>query len=168
MTFSKGLLSNSLPLGKNMRSNITKFPTPRNDLWSRAQTKIQISLPLGQQENSNALPSGQSDRSKSRPMPCLPARRLDIDRCIINTKKTAFATDGWGTALAKVTCAEMDSHIANSGKKNTKTANITRCLQDFEKPRLFWLMNTFTRSRLTKLKELFLLSREVLPQGQKN
>ena len=51
-----------------------KFPTPRqkcevNDLWSRARTKIQISLPPGQQDNSNALPLGQSDRSRSRPMP---------------------------------------------------------------------------------------------------
>ena len=53
---------------KNVRSNIAKFPTPRNDLWSRARTKIQISLPPGQQENSNALPPGQSDRSKFRPM----------------------------------------------------------------------------------------------------
>ena len=54
-------------------------------------------------------------------------------------------------------------------EKSTKTANITRCLQDFEKPRLFWLMNTFTRSRLTKIKviNLFLISCEVLPQGQK-
>ena len=54
-------------------------------------------------------------------------------------------------------------------EKSTKTANITRCLQDFEKPRLFWLMNTFTRSRLAKIKviNLFLLSREVLPQGQR-
>ena len=31
-------------------------------------------------------------------------------------------------------------------EKSTKKANITRCLQDFEKPRLFWLMNTFARS----------------------
>ena len=62
MTFSKRLLSNSLPPGKNVRSNITKFPTLRYDLWSPAQTKIQISLPMGQQENSNALPPGQSDQ----------------------------------------------------------------------------------------------------------
>ena len=62
LTFSKRLLSNSLPLGKNVRSNITQFPTPRNDLWSPARKKIQISLPLGQQENSNALPPGQSDQ----------------------------------------------------------------------------------------------------------
>ena len=37
-----------------------------------------------------------------------------------NTKKVAFLTDGWGTALAKsplFTCAEMDRHIVNSGKK---------------------------------------------------
>ena len=45
--------------GQKCESNITKFPTPRNDLWSRARTKIQISLPPGQQENSNALPPGQ-------------------------------------------------------------------------------------------------------------
>ena len=49
--------------------------------------------------------------------------------------------------------------IANSAKKSTKTANITRCLQDFEKPRLFWLMNTFTRSRLTKIKVIFIIAR---------
>ena len=38
-----------------------------------------------------------------------------------NTKKIAFPTDEWGTALAKsslFTCAEMDRHIANSGKKH--------------------------------------------------
>ena len=71
--------------GKNVRSNITKFSTPRNAFWPRARTKIQISLPPGQQENSNALPPGLSDRSKSRPMPRFhppPPRRLDIDRCI--------------------------------------------------------------------------------------
>ena len=36
-------------------------------------------------------------------------------------------------------------------KKSTKTANITRCLQDFEKPRLFWLTNTFRSSKLNKI-----------------
>ena len=72
LTFSKKLLSNSLPRGKNVRSNVTEIPRPGNDLWSRAQTKIQMSLPPGQQDNSNALPPGQSDRSKSRPMPRLP------------------------------------------------------------------------------------------------
>ena len=38
-----------------------------------------------------------------------------------SAKKVAFPTDGWGTALAKsplFTCAEMDRHIANSGKKH--------------------------------------------------
>ena len=38
-----------------------------------------------------------------------------------NTKKIAFPNDGWGTTLAKspsFTCAEMDRHIANSGKKH--------------------------------------------------
>ena len=73
--------------GKNVRSNITKFPTQRNDFWSRARTKIQISLPPGQQENSNALLPGQGDRSKSHPMQCLPPCRLDIDRCIMPAKE---------------------------------------------------------------------------------
>ena len=53
----------------------------------------------------------------------------------------------------------MDRHTANSGKKSTKTANITRCLHDFEKPRLFFRMNTFTRSRLTKIKVIFIIDR---------
>ena len=48
------------PTRKNVRSNITEIPHPENDLWSRARTKIQISLPPGQQDNSNALPPGQS------------------------------------------------------------------------------------------------------------
>ena len=40
-----------------------------------------------------------------------------------NTKKIAFPTDGWGTALAKYplfTRAELDRHIANSGKQQSK------------------------------------------------
>ena len=44
------------PPGKNVKSNITEIPRPGNDLWSRARTKIQKSLPPGQQDNSNALP----------------------------------------------------------------------------------------------------------------
>ena len=44
-------------------------------------------------------------------------------------------------------------------KKSTKTANITRCLHDFEKPRFIWLMNIFTRSRLTKIKVIFIIDR---------
>ena len=70
--------------GKNVRSNRTEFLTRGNDLWSQARTTIQISLSPGQQDNSNALPPGQNDRSKFRPMPRLPPtpRRLDIDRCI--------------------------------------------------------------------------------------
>ena len=78
MTFSKKLLPNSLPLGKNVRSNITEIPHPENDLWSRVRTKVQISLPPGQQDNSNALPPGQSDRPKSRPMPRLPDAGLTL------------------------------------------------------------------------------------------
>ena len=54
---------------------------------------------------------------------------------------------------------EMDRHTANSGKKNTKTANITRCLHDFEKPRLLFRMNTFTRSILTKIKVISIIDR---------
>ena len=66
------------PPGKNVRSNITEIPRLRNDLWSRARTKIQIFLSPGQQHNSNALPPGQSDRSKSRPMPRLPPAGLTL------------------------------------------------------------------------------------------
>ena len=44
-------------------------------------------------------------------------------------------------------------------KKSTKTANITRCLHDFEKPRLFFRMNTFTRSTLTKIKVICIIDR---------
>ena len=44
-------------------------------------------------------------------------------------------------------------------KKSTKTANITHCLHDFEKPRLFFRMNTFTRSKLTKIKVIFIIAR---------
>ena len=60
LTFSKKLLSNSLPRGKNVRSNVTEIPRPGNDLWSRPQTKIQMSLPPGQQDNSNALPPAKA------------------------------------------------------------------------------------------------------------
>ena len=74
-----------------------------------------------------------------------------------------------GQHLQKLPVRRKWTDILRIQEKSTKTANITRCLQDFERPRLFWLMNTSTRSRLTKIKviNLFLLSREVLPQGQK-
>ena len=76
-----------------------------------------------------------------------------------NTKKIAFPTDGWGTALAIVHSLPVRkwTDILRIQEKSTKTANITRCLQDFEKPRLFWLMNTFTRPRLTKIKVIFII-----------
>ena len=45
--------------------------------------KIQISPPLGEQDQSNALPQGQQRQSNPHPMPCPPCR-LYIDRCIIN------------------------------------------------------------------------------------
>ena len=44
--------------------------------------KIQISPPLGEQDQSNALPQGQQRQSNPHPMPCLPPRRLYFDRCI--------------------------------------------------------------------------------------
>ena len=74
--FFQRLLPNSLPLGKNVRSNITEIPHPKNDLWSRVRTSL--SLPPGQQDNSNALPPGQSDRPKSRPMLRLPPAGLTL------------------------------------------------------------------------------------------
>lgn len=43
-----------------------------------------------------------------------------------NTKKIAFPTNGWGTSLQKsplFTRAEMDRHIANSGKKHQNSAD---------------------------------------------
>ena len=55
--------------GQKCESKYNWNPPPGwNDLWSRARTKIQISLPLGQQDNSNALTPGQRDRSNPRPM----------------------------------------------------------------------------------------------------
>ena len=47
-----------------------------------ARRKIQISLPPGEQDRSNALPQGQQRQSNPHPMPCLPPRRHYIDRCI--------------------------------------------------------------------------------------
>ena len=47
--------------------------------------KIQISLPPGEQDQSNALPQGQQRQSNPHPMPCLPPRRHYIDRCITGT-----------------------------------------------------------------------------------
>ena len=46
--------------------------------------KIQISPPLGEQDQSNALPQGQQRQSNPHPMPCLTPRRDNIDRCITN------------------------------------------------------------------------------------
>ena len=85
----------------------------------------------------------------------------------INTKKIAFSTDGWGTALANVHYLPVRkwTDMLRIQEKSTKTANITRCLQDFEKPRLFWVMNT-SRDPDSPRSKLFLLSREVLLQGQ--
>ena len=49
----------------------------------RRAKKIQISPPLGEQDQLNALPQGQQRQSNPHPMPCPPRpRRLYIDRCI--------------------------------------------------------------------------------------
>ena len=48
-----------------------------------------------------------------------------------NTKKIAFPTDGWGTALAKnYLPVRKWTDILRIQEKSTKTANITRCLLD--------------------------------------
>ena len=72
-----------------------RLPTtwPKNDgLWRRewsqsfslesavkylhvGRRKIQISPPLGEQDQSSALPQGQQRQSNPRPMPCLPSPR---------------------------------------------------------------------------------------------
>ena len=52
---------------------LQKFPTPGNDLWSRAWTKIQISLPPGQQDNSKALPGPKQFLCPASPPPRPPA-----------------------------------------------------------------------------------------------
>ena len=46
----------------------------------------QISPPLGEQDQLNALPQGQQRQSNPHPMPCPPPppRRLNIDRCIMS------------------------------------------------------------------------------------
>ena len=47
--------------------------------------KIQISPPLGEQDQSNALPQGQQRQSNPHPMPCPPPpgiTLIDLDRCI--------------------------------------------------------------------------------------
>ena len=43
-----------------MRSNIPKFPTPGNDLWSQARKQITTSLLPAQQDNSNSLPRAKA------------------------------------------------------------------------------------------------------------
>ena len=46
--------------GQKCEVKYNQISHPENDLWSRARTKIQISLPLEQQENSNALPRAKA------------------------------------------------------------------------------------------------------------
>ena len=83
-----------------------------------------------------------------------------------NTKKIAFPTDGWGTALAKCplfTCAEMDRHIANSGKKhqNSEYHSLPTGLRKAKASLADEYDPDSSRSKL------FLLWQEVLLQGQK-
>ena len=40
--------------------------------------KIQISLPPGEQDQSNALPQGQQRQSNPHPMPCLPPAGITL------------------------------------------------------------------------------------------
>ena len=50
--------------------------------------KIEISPPLGEQDQSNALPQGQQRQSNPHSMPCLPhPRRHNIDRCTMHSPK---------------------------------------------------------------------------------
>ena len=65
------------------RGNCIQFQSPSTESVSntappRARTKIQISLPPGQQDNPNALPPGQSNRSNPCPMPYLPLAGLTL------------------------------------------------------------------------------------------
>ena len=87
MTFFKNFQPNSLPTGKSFQSNATKFPHPGLHIAvnqkaepKKGTIKI-VSPPLGEQDQSNALPQGQQRQSNPHPMPC-PPRRLYIDRCI--------------------------------------------------------------------------------------
>ena len=83
--FPKKLMSNSLPPGKNVRSNITKFPTPGNDLWSRAQKKFKYPYP--QDRKIIQMPYPRDKAIDQNPALCPtsppPSRQLDIDRCIM-------------------------------------------------------------------------------------
>ena len=47
------------------------------------QSNISTSGEPGEQDQSNALPQGQQRQSNPHPMPCLPPRRLYIERCIM-------------------------------------------------------------------------------------
>mgnify|MGYP007058659793 FL=1 len=76
-----------------LQSPLTKSMSNTASLWAR--TKIQISLPLGQQDISNALLLGQDDLSNPCPMPRLqtpPPRRIHFNRC---TRSTAWCNHSW-------------------------------------------------------------------------
>ena len=86
MTFSKKLMSNSLPPGKNVRSNITKLPTPGKDLWSRARKTLKYPYPGDSKIIQIPYPRAKAIDKNPGPMPRLSPppphpRRLDIDRC---------------------------------------------------------------------------------------
>ena len=71
--------------------NICSVPVFSSELAVKylhvGRRKIQISLPPGEQHQSNALPQGQQRQSNPHPMPCLTPRRHYIDRCIICHRK---------------------------------------------------------------------------------
>ena len=89
MTFSKKLLSNSLPPGKNVRSNITEILAREmicghgheqkfNYPYPRDSKIIQMPYPRAKAIDQNPALCPAS------PSPQHPLRRLDIDRCITN------------------------------------------------------------------------------------
>ena len=98
-------MSNSLPPGKNVKSNITKFPTPGNDLWSRAQKKFKYPYPRNRKiiqmpyPRNKAISQNPALCPVSPPPPC----QLDIDRCIIHLSmlcpRGAPPQDRMGTSI---------------------------------------------------------------------
>ena len=76
----------SVKVGKQMFGLSLFRPSRHSNLSPRranvGRREIQISSLPREQDWSNALPQGQQRQSNPHPMPCLPLRRLYIDRCI--------------------------------------------------------------------------------------
>ena len=137
-------------------------------MWSRARTKVQLSLPPGQQDNSNALPPGQSDRSKSRPMPRLPPprpRRLNIDRCIrgLNKKNSVLKNFvfKWISKIEKPKSSKLHRYVHKvrklyharykcNNKRDPKMINVNKIAI----PKKAYLLSFFSRHyhKIMKLK----------------